>query len=867
VKKNKLLILFLFTFFQVTAQQVSLSGKVQDENQKAIAGASVLLKTNTEVLAYAFSNDAGVFKLNYTQSQDSLYLTATSLGYKLQAKRIAKRVKTINFILKESVEQIDEIVLESEQKIQIKRDTVSFLVSGFTNKTEQTLEDVLKKIPGLEVTKSGAIKAHGKYIEKLLVEGDDILGSNYKILSKNLDAKMLEKVQILDNFEDNPIIKKVLSSTKVALNIKLKKDLKQLWFGNVKLGLAVSKESRWKESLMLGLLRKKLKLFYFGDFNNLGVKAKEVLSSNSNSSQDFSIDKISYLLNSAIAIKKEPQNTLLKNYITFNDALLNSLSVVTKAKPNLSFRTSVYFLKDKNTFDKSAHTQYNFAPPITLNETRNYTEKTPVASLELETKYTVNNDNYINNLLVINNEKNTISEVINSNANGIKQDLAANRFLFKNHFNLTSSLTENSILNNYFFVGYEELKNNAFLQSQVLTDYFNVNSNDVIHVDENNNHFYIGYKAKIIKKFKKFEFSNALATSYKTASYKTKLYIASTLNDTYSDINNYEQIKLTNTNSFRYKPRKNLKYTLGLKLENIFMNNNSYFFFSPKFSIHYKHKKLGNLTFSVLNNERIVEQEAIGLSYKLVNYRAFSKKKPFDYTDAVKRLNVIVHHYKYVDDKRFSIDTKFMYSSSPSVLSSKNTIASNLDFYEYQQQDGGESYNVNFTFIQYIRKLHTVLKLGTIHTWNKQNVFVNQYLDEKMLFYNAKQEISFTTHFNKPYNFDFTFIKNQYNTTFQNSTNELVTKEINASLDYKISKELVFKYTSILLMDTNNNYHFADLKLDYLPEESKFSYRLIFSNIFKEENYINKYLDSYMSYQSSSPIIPRYVLLTAKYRF
>jgi hypothetical protein len=867
VKKNKFLTLFLFVFFQVTAQQVTLSGTVQDENQKAIAGASVLLKTNTEVLAYAFSNGAGIFKLNYTQSQDSLYLTATSLGYKLQTKRIATQAKTVNFTLKESVEQIDEIVLESEQKIQIKRDTVSFLVSGFTNKTEQTLEDVLKKIPGIEVTKSGAIKAHGKYIDKLLIEGDDILGANYKILSKNLDAKMLEQVQILDNFEDNPIIKKVLSSTKVALNIKLKKDLKQLWFGNVKLGLGISKETRWKESLMLGLLRKKLKLFYFGDFNNLGVKAKEVLSFNNNNSQDFSIDRISYSLNSTIAIKKNPQNTLLKNYITFNDALLNSLSVVAKSKPNLSFRTSVYFLKDKNTFDKNTYTQYNFSIPIILNETNTYNEKTPVASLELETKYIINNDNYVNNLLIISNEKNTISEVINSNANNIKQDLAMNRFSFKNHFNLTSSLAKNSILNNYFFIAYEKLDNDAFLQSQILTDYFNVNPNNIIHADEKNNHFYIGYKAKVINKFKKFEFSNALAASYKIASYKTKLYIASTLNNAYSDINNYKQIRLTNANSFRYEPTKNVKYTLGLKLENIFMDNKSYFFFSPKFSIHYKHKKLGNLTFSIINKERILEKETMSLSNKLVNYRTFAKKKPFDYTNAIKRLNVIVRHYKYVDNKRFSIDTKFAYSNSSNVLSSKKTIASNLDFHEYQQQDGGESYNADFTFIQYIRKLHTVLKLETTHTWNKQIVFVNQYLNEKMLFYNAKQEISFTTHFNKPYNFDFTFVKNQYNTTFQNRTNGLITKKINASLDYKISKELIFKYTSILLMDTNNNYHFADLKLDYLPEESKFSYRLVFSNIFKEKNYINKYLDSYMSYQSNSAIIPRYLLLTAKYRF
>jgi len=866
VKKNKLLLLFIFAFFQLQAQ-LSLSGKVQDENQKAITGASVLLKTSTEVLAYAFTNEAGDYKLNFETSKDTLYITATSLGYALQTKLINATIKTVDFTLKESVEQIDEIVLESEQKITIKRDTVSFLVSGFTNKTEQTLEDILKKIPGLEVTKSGAIKAHGKYIDKLLIEGDDILGRNYKILSKNLDAKMLEQVQILDNFEDNPIIKKVLSSNKVALNIKLKKDLKQLWFGNIKLGVGISKDTRWKESLMLGLLRKKLKLFYFGDFNNLGIKAKEVLSANSNDSQDFSLDRISYKLGSAIAIKKSPQNTLLKDYITFNDALLNSLSVVAKSKPKLSFRTSLYYLKDNSIFEKEAYTQYDFTPPIIFNENSHYAEKTPIASVELETKHAINKNNYINNLLVISNEKNTISENITSNSNVIKQDLYTDKFSIKNHFNLTSSLAKNTILNNYFFVAYEKLNNNALLQSQILRDYFNANPNDIIQAYENNEHFYIGYKAKVITKFKKFEFSNALATTYKTATYKTDLYVASLVNDAYSSITNYEQIRFTNTNSFRYKPNKKLRYTLGLKLENIFMNANSYFFFSPKFSIHYKHKKLGNLSFSIINKERIIEKEALSLSNKLINYRFFAKKQAFDYSVGQKRLSIVAHHYKYVDEKRFSIDTKFMYSKSPNVLSSKSTIASDLNFYEYQQQMGGESYNANFTFIKYIRKLHTVIKLETLHNWNNQNVFVNQYQNDKMQSYNVRQEFSFTTHLNKPYNFDFSLKKNQYQTTFHNISNELITKEIKASLDYKIAKELVMKYTSIVLIDTNHNYHFANLKLDYLPKESDFSYRLVFANIFKEENYINQYLDSYMSYQSKSPIISRYLLLTAKYRF
>ncbi len=150
-----------------------------------------------------------------------------ALGYAVIERKINIDDKTttynINFKMEEKAEYLREVVVEAHQKIKVNADTTFIRVSQYTTKTEQTVEDVLKRLPGIEVLPDGSIKAHGKPIENLLVEGENILDKNYKILSKNLDARTLEEVQILDNYEENPIFKSLSNSEKSSHKPKVEK--------------------------------------------------------------------------------------------------------------------------------------------------------------------------------------------------------------------------------------------------------------------------------------------------------------------------------------------------------------------------------------------------------------------------------------------------------------------------------------------------------------------------------------------------------------------------------------------------------------------------------------------------------------------
>jgi hypothetical protein len=292
--QKALLLLFFFQFS--FSQEIKISGSINDKTNRSIESASVVLLDPTEnTLAYTYSNENGNYTLVFDKpNSDTIILVVSSLGHTKKELKIAINSKTNitqNFTLDDKIESLHEVVIASDQKIKIDRDTTTIKVARFGNKTELTVEDILKKLPGIEVQKDGTIKAHGKTIDKLLVEGEDMFDSNYKLLSKNLDAKVLDAVQIIDGFEDNPILKKLTNSDKVALNLKLKKDKQNIWFGNVTAGAGIVSENRWKEGVNLGLLRKKIKLFYLADYNNSGEKATDQVSNAITENNTFGEDR------------------------------------------------------------------------------------------------------------------------------------------------------------------------------------------------------------------------------------------------------------------------------------------------------------------------------------------------------------------------------------------------------------------------------------------------------------------------------------------------------------------------------------------------------------------------------------------------
>ena len=102
---------------------------------------------------------------------------------------------------------LKEVIIKREPPMVIKSDTVQFNAGSFRNAETRKLEDLLKNISGFTVDANGRISFNRKPVEKVLVEGDDIADQGYRLITKNLSAGLVDKVQVIDNYNDNRLLR------------------------------------------------------------------------------------------------------------------------------------------------------------------------------------------------------------------------------------------------------------------------------------------------------------------------------------------------------------------------------------------------------------------------------------------------------------------------------------------------------------------------------------------------------------------------------------------------------------------------------------------------------------------------------------
>lgn len=248
---------------------------------------------------------------------------------------------------------------------------------------------------------------------------------------------------------------------------------------------------------------------------------------------------------------------------------------------------------------------------------------------------------------------------------------------------------------------------------------------------------------------------------------------------------------------------------------------------------------------------------------QLTDYRTFNKGT--NYEKPLKN-NIFSFSYNlYNDEKRFSVSTGLFYLKSKTIFTTQNTITNDFSFGNYILTDGGESYNGNFSIVNYFRKLKLATKLETSQNWNTMPKNVNNS------FANLKSHTGFykfsgTTYFNLPLNFDFGLGYNFSESTFNNLTSQNNTKEAFMNINYKITKTWLAELNSTFYQ-LKDNFTFVNAMISYTPTESRFSYRFMLNNATNENEFTLISLDNYTAYKSSINLVPRYVLMTIKYRF
>lgn len=265
---------FLFTTFSF-AQTIKLDGLITDSKNAGLEMANVMAvnKTTKAMDAYAITNDKGRFSLNL--KPNTTYLIKVSfLG--MQNKEVEVTTTTTNLVKNIALDaggiELDGVEIVREMPVSIKGDTIVYNADSFKSGTERKLEDVLKKLPGVEVNADGEIEVEGKKVTKLMVEGKDFFDGDTKLGVKNIPADAIDKIQVLRNYNENTILKGVENNQdNIGMNIKLKSGKKNFWFGDVNTGVGVThKESRYLINPKLFYYSPKYSVNLISNFNNIG---------------------------------------------------------------------------------------------------------------------------------------------------------------------------------------------------------------------------------------------------------------------------------------------------------------------------------------------------------------------------------------------------------------------------------------------------------------------------------------------------------------------------------------------------------------------------------------------------------------------
>jgi len=265
----------LFSFFSFS-QSIRFDGFITDAKAAPLEMANIMAvnQATKAVDAYSITNEKGRFQM--ALKPNAAYTVKVSyIGYKALEITINTTTENINKILSlEEGTMLEQVEIVREMPVSIKGDTIVYNADSFKSGTERKLEDVLKKLPGVEVNADGEIEVEGKKVTKLMVEGKDFFDGDTKLGVKNIPADAIDKVQVLRNYNENSILKGVENNQdNIAMNIKLKSGKKNFWFGDVTAGGGFDDKEKFDRYIV------NPKLFYYSpkysiniisNFNNIG---------------------------------------------------------------------------------------------------------------------------------------------------------------------------------------------------------------------------------------------------------------------------------------------------------------------------------------------------------------------------------------------------------------------------------------------------------------------------------------------------------------------------------------------------------------------------------------------------------------------
>lgn len=273
--KVLLYIYFLLLIFclPIAAQQEQMTGIVLERglhhSRVAFASVSLLNVADSSIVQATMADTAGIYFMKVKRGK--YMLSASFMGYKTAYSHIDvydhTKVDTI-YMDREGL-LLDEAVVKAKvPDIVVKGDTIEYNADAYTTESHSVLQDLIKKIPGIEVDASGNISANGKPVRKILVDGKEFFDNDIALALNNLPANMVKKLQLFKEQSDESKITGFKDKDPdQVLNLQVKEELKRSMFGDVRLGYG--NNGKYSDKVMGNYMQDKIQASVIGNINNV----------------------------------------------------------------------------------------------------------------------------------------------------------------------------------------------------------------------------------------------------------------------------------------------------------------------------------------------------------------------------------------------------------------------------------------------------------------------------------------------------------------------------------------------------------------------------------------------------------------------
>ncbi len=227
---NRLILILVFVWTALTgAAQANVSGVVVGEgSNEPLSGASVILRNaEGKIKKYATSDSNGKFSIS-TPEIEGYTLDVSMMSFAKQTVKLDSVSLPVTIAMRASSTVLREVTIKAD-RIREQGDTITYNVGSFAQAQDRSIGDVLKRMPGIDVSNTGKIQYQGEDINKFYIEGSDLLGGKYGIATNGINHDDVGAVEVMENHQPMQVLSGISFSDKAAINLKLKNKAKATW--------------------------------------------------------------------------------------------------------------------------------------------------------------------------------------------------------------------------------------------------------------------------------------------------------------------------------------------------------------------------------------------------------------------------------------------------------------------------------------------------------------------------------------------------------------------------------------------------------------------------------------------------------------